>query len=310
VNGKLITLGYGNLVSQATDPIEKKPFYHFMPGSRTMSAALFGCNFRCEFCQNYEIAQAPYSRIAGRFLTREVDEQRFTSPRKLALAMRESGLRIMSYTYSDPIVWQDYMLDTAREVKELGGLNTMVTNGSFTPESLSRALPYIDAYNIDVKGHQDFYQRFCKGSLKPVLKSIETIISSSDAVVEVTTLVIEEVHTLDDITLLGKMLSDLGVKVWHLSRFFPTFHMADYRMTREPYLLECLERASASGIPFIYAGNSTLEAWGATHCPSCRRVLISSHTYRGEAGAESRSSIIDGCCSSCGAPIYGRFSLS
>jgi pyruvate formate lyase activating enzyme len=307
-DGKLVTLGFGHLVSTAVDPIEKKPLYHFMPGSRTLSAALFGCNFRCAFCQNYEIAQPAYSRISNEYLRWDPDEGQLTSPYELAEIMRSRGLNIMSYTYSDPIVWQDYMLQAADHVHRFGGYNCMVTNGSFTPESLERCLPLIDAYNIDVKGGSRFYRQYCEGELEPVLKSIETIIERTDAVVEVTTLVIEQIHSLEDIRMIGKRLYDIGVQVWHLSRFFPTFRMTDYRMTSEAYLEQCLREAAGSKIPFIYAGNSGLSEWEHTTCPNCAQLLITGHSYAGEAGGQAQHTVRDGRCSHCNAKIYGRFS--
>jgi pyruvate formate lyase activating enzyme len=306
-DGRLVTLGFGHLVSTAVDPIEKKPLYHFMPGSSTLSAALFGCNFRCAFCQNYEIAQKEYSHIADEYLKWSTDERQVTSPAELAELMDSRGLKIMSYTYSDPIVWQDYMLQTADYVHRRGGYNCMVTNGSFTPESLERCLPLIDAYNIDVKGGSRFYREYCEGELEPVLKSIETIIGRTDAVVEVTTLIIEQIHSLEDVRMLGKRLYDIGVQVWHLSRFFPTFRMSGYRMTSEAYLEQCLQAAAESQIPFIYAGNSGLSQWEHTTCPNCGQLLITGHSYAGEAGAQAQHTVREGRCSHCNASIYGRF---
>ena len=179
-NGELVTLGYGELVASAIDPIEKKPLYHFLPATETLSVALFGCNYRCKFCQNYHISQG--ERVRGKKV----------SPSQLAQALKESGTPTLSYTYSEPVVWLDYVEASAKEVKQIGGYNCMITNGSFSKNSLERVLPYIDAFNIDLKGDEAFYRDYCKGQLQPVLDSIETISGQKDKVLEVTTLLIEE----------------------------------------------------------------------------------------------------------------------
>ncbi len=307
-NGNLVTLGYGELVSCAVDPIEKKTFYHFLTGIRTLSAALFGCNFRCAFCQNFEISQ-PGSLFAPG-LEDNRRKSKFSSPKDLVHRMLDAGLESMTYTYSDPVVWQDYMLDTADLVHKAGGLNCMVTNGSFTESSMERVLPLIDGFNIDLKGDDAFYRRWCAGSLKPVLRTIEAVARRQGTVLEVTTLVIEGLHSREDIAELGRMLSDCGVKVWHLSKFFPYYQMLDRKPTREEFLLACLETAQDSGIPHIYAGNSSSSKWTATRCPSCGEELISSHSYLGEAAVQVKKQIRNGLCVHCGAEIYGRYSLS
>lgn len=303
MDGKMVTTVYGEVISAGVDPIEKKPFYHVKPGSRTLSVALPGCNFSCKFCQNYTISQYNHSRIdyTGKKKT-------LISPQKLVELLVKNRLNIMSYTYSDPVVWQDYMLDTARLVRELeNGLNCMITNGSMSAESLVVMMDYIDAFNIDVKGDEEFYRTFCNGSLTPVLQNLERICSDGRAVVEVTTLVIEGIHSQDDIFRLGCRLKDAGVQVWHLSRFFPAYKMLDRQETSEIFLQETLQTASESGIPFIYSGNSNERLFVATRCPECGALLIPSHSYSGDAGDSSGKRISDGKCAECGVLIYGLF---
>jgi len=306
-DGKLVTLGYGNVLSAVVDPIEKKPLYHFYPGQKTLSVALFGCNLRCDFCQNNELSQpdsmyAPGQKSASGLVTGPV-----TEPSALVDLMIQKGLNIMTYTYSDPIVWQDYMMDTVRLVKEVGGLNCMITNGSFSDTSLEQVLPMIDAFNIDVKGDDDFYRTYCSGALRPVMRSVERIAGDRDTVLEVTTMIIEGIHTEEHVRYLGKRLYDAGVQVWHLSRFFPYYRMERRSATTESYLQRMLEAASDSNIPYIYAGNSINMKYEATWCPSCGTRLIGSHSYRGEAGLDVSRNIKDGVCGSCGQAVYGLF---
>ncbi|MFA7371298.1 MAG: AmmeMemoRadiSam system radical SAM enzyme [Sphaerochaetaceae bacterium] len=287
--GKLVSHGWAEVVASALEAIEKKPLYHFFPGSKTLSVALFGCNYRCKFCQNYHISQG------------ERPERRSEKilPHKLAQTLKQSNSKILSFTYSEPVVWLDYVEECATEVKKDNNFTCMITNGSFSKTSLNRILPLIDAFNIDLKGDDNFYREYCGGKLEPVLDSIETIAEAEGKVLEVTTLLIEEIHSARDVRQMGRQLKERGVKVWHLSRFYPQYLMEDYHQTSEHYLERMLEEASLAGIPYIYAGNSNLTGWGDTKCPSCGAPLI----------ARKRTAVkFNGNkCHACGYEIYGRF---
>ena len=235
--GRIISPFYGMLAAFAIDPVEKKPLYHFHPGTKTLSIA-------------------------------------------------EEG-----YTYSEPLVWQDYMLRTANLARKKGLENIMVSNGSFSDEALSRILPVIDAYNIDLKGDEEFYQKIVKGSSIHVRKAIEKIVKYGSHI-EVTTLVIEGIHTPSMIRELGAFLNDAGVSVWHLTRFFPAYMMDDRRATSEEFLDLIYNEALKSGIPFIYKGNTGHES--PTKCPLCKAVIDRLST--------------NGLCHSCGYKLYGKFS--
>ena len=300
----LVTLGFGEVVASGVDPIEKKPMYHFLPGRKTFSFALFGCNYTCRFCQNHRISQTDSPSWPGRTGHSTPNP---TTPRKLVDMMERSGCQIMSYTYSEPLVWQDYMLEVATLVRDKGKLNCMVTNGSFSPRALQRILGVIDAFNIDVKGDDRFYREYCGGALQPVLDAVETIAARRDTVLEVTTLLIEGIHTERMVKTLARQLADRGVQVWHLSRFFPHYRMTALPQTSEGFLEEMLLIAEAVGIPHVYAGNSALYAWEKTVCPACHKTLIHSHSYAGEAFNEIQQNIPGGVCASCGQRIYGRF---
>lgn len=286
-NGMLQDSSYGALVSLAVDPVEKKPLYHFLPRSQTVSIAMSGCNLSCEFCQNWQIAQE--HSVHGNF----------TAPEDIVLYTKEHRYPSISYTYSEPLVWQDYMLEVARLARSEGVLNIMVSNGTFSPASLDRILPLIDAYNIDLKGDERFYREICHGSVEPVLRGLEAI-ARHDSHLEVTTMLIEGIHTVEMVHQLGRWLFDCGVQVWHLSRFFPRYHMSDRQETSEHILNGMMTTAREAGIPFVYPGNSMLSA--DTICPQCGATLRT--LPRGFAEG------FDGRCPSCGATIYGVWSVS
>ncbi|MDD4220619.1 MAG: AmmeMemoRadiSam system radical SAM enzyme [Sphaerochaetaceae bacterium] len=304
-DGEMRTLGYGEIVASGVDPIEKKPLYHFFPGSQTFSIALFGCNYTCSFCQNYHISQIGSPYWPGR---KDHQRQFPVTAESVVDKMNRTGTNILSYTYSEPVVWQDYMLAVAEQVHDHHGFNCMITNGSFSKSSLQRVLPAIDAFNIDVKGNDAFYRSHCNGVLKPVLDAVETIAATPNKILEITTLLIEGIHTAATVKTLAHQLADRGVQVWHLSRFYPHYHMADAQQTSEPFLKQMLEIAQDSGIPYIYAGNSRLEGWDTTRCPSCRLSIITTHNNPIKARKDVQMNIKDNRCKKCGFELYGRFS--
>ena len=302
--GGIVTVNYGYLLAAAVDPIEKKPMYHFCPGEKTLSVALFGCNFSCTFCQNHDLSQRDSELFPA---SRRQLRGEYTSAEMLVRKMKECGVSIMSYTYSDPVVWQDYMLDTAKIVHEQEGLNCMVTNGSFSGQSLKRVLPYIDGINIDVKGDDQFYRTYCKGALSPVMKAVEAFTKRPGTVLEVTTLLIEGIHTLEDVRLLGAQLCSAGVQVWHLSRFFPHYHMEERRATSEEFLDQAIEIAREAGIPYVYGGNTGNPDHGITRCPSCGRQVVTRRGYYVRVQKELQQSMLMNMCIECGQRIYGVF---
>jgi len=288
VQGKLVTTIYGQIEAMAVDPMEKKPLYHYYPGSMTFSFALFGCNLECQFCQNYTLSQSEHTlSLAGERV----------EPGKIVALARAKGCHSISYTYSEPLVWQDYMFDVATLAKKAGMQNIMVTNGTFSKEALQRLLPVIDAFNIDIKGDEKFYKDVCKGQQQVVLDAI-AVIAKTKAHLEVTTMLIESIHTKEDVQALGKLLQERDVQVWHLSRFFPRYKMTYLKSTSESYLSEMVQPAKQSGIPYIYSGNSEVER--TTFCPSCHALLIDEHN-------QISSTFEHGTCTHCGTSIYGVF---
>lgn len=286
--GRIVSLTWGRVVALGVDRVEKKPLYHFTPGHHTLSFALFGCNYSCSFCQNYAISQREfYSQREGMIFT----------PEEMVDRALSSGTPSISFTYSEPLVWQDYLGEVAHRAKEAGLMTIMVTNGSFSDQALGRLIPFIDAFNIDLKGDPSFYRRVCNASQEPALAAIEAIVGAGRHL-EVTTMVTESDHAPSVMEGLGEHLKRRGVAVWHLSRYVPRYRFHE-RATSEHFLAEAIERARQSGIPHVYAGNSVQDT--STYCPSCSSLLIS------REGVVHSSHVVDGHCSVCGHRLYGHF---
>ena len=289
--GRVVTLTRSKVVALAVDKAEKKPLYHFHPGHRTLSFALFGCNFSCSFCQNYSISQQEF--VSQR-------EGTVMEPAELVSLALTHDTPSISFTYSEPLVWQDYLADVALLAKEAGLLTIMVTNGSFSEAALESLIPLIDAFNVDLKGDEAFYRQVCRGSVEPVLASIAAI-AGSGRHLEVTTMVCQEHHTPALMETLASELLERHVQVWHLSRYFPHYQSRD-EATSEQYLAQMIEMARNAGISHVYPGNSSLDS--TTFCRECNSPLI---TRRGMQGPHSTPLLVDGICQRCSAPLYGHF---
>lgn len=266
--GELRTANYAMVTSASIDPIEKKPLYHFMPGSGILSVGTFGCNMGCDFCQNWEISQA---RSGG---------QRLEPKELAALAERYRSRSVgVAYTYSEPSVWYEYVFDSAQLIKELGLKSVLVTNGFINPEPLAALLPYVDAMNIDLKAMDDgFYQRVCKARLRPVLDAISQAVEAG-CHVELTTLVVPGLNdSTEEMRRLAQWVAELSRSIpLHISRYFP-----DYRMDQAPtpigILVSCAETAREH-LDYVYIGNAALPEWRDTTCHACGAVLIERQGY-------------------------------
>ncbi len=289
--GTLVTNGYASVVAMGVDPVEKKPLYHFYPGTKTFSLALFGCNLRCTFCQNYQISQPEYKQL--------VQRRPLPAREAVELALKE-GCPSISFTYSEPLVWQDYLMEVSLLAREAGLKTIMVTNGTFSKEALDRLEPIIDAFNIDVKGSDAFYRNYTGGRLKPVLDGIQRI-AQGPSHLEVTTMVMEKVHTIEEICMIAAELKKRSVQVWHLSRYFPRYR-EHTPQTSEAYLQQVWEAVQDKGIPFVYRGNS--DADQTTYCPHCHRALAVGWD---KGDAHATKAFQNGHCTVCNTEIYGRF---
>lgn len=291
-NNKIESMNYGFLESIAIDPVEKKPLYHFLPGSKTLSVAESGCNYRCDFCQNWQLSQRGKSTST------------FVKPEKLVELALKYEVPSISFTYSEPIVWQDYVIDTCKIAKENGIKTIMVTNGSFSEESRRVIYPLIDAFNIDLKGDENYYNRVCKGNIYPVLDAIEYMVEKG-CHVEVTTLLIEGIHTAEVVRQLGREIYKRGVEVWHLSRFFPEYKMSNRAATSEIFLSEMMDVAKEIGISYVYGGNTSRV--DSTLCCQCKNILITNHRDSNIIVKDCTKNIIKGHCANCDHKIYGVF---
>jgi pyruvate formate lyase activating enzyme len=293
VHGMLYTLVYGRTISQHVDPVEKKPLYHFYPGSRAYSMATPGCNFRCQWCQNADIAHMPRERglIAGYE----------ASPEQIVADARASDSRSIAYTYTEPTIFFEYAYDTARLARAAGIANIYVTNGYMTSEMLETFHPYLDAANVDLKAfRQKTYNRYVGAGLGPVLDAMQAM-KRLGIWLEVTTLVVPGLN--DDPAELRDaarfVAQELGAETpWHLSRFFPTYHMTD----RPPTPIETLRRAWEigldEGLHYVYLGNVAGES--NTSCHQCGRLLIRRSGYW-----IAENHVRDGRCPTCGTPVAG-----
>lgn len=271
-DGKLFTHVYGNLISQNIDPIEKKPLYHFLPGTTAYSIATPGCNFRCEWCQNWHISQMPremYMPEAKRILPEYVVNR--------AIKTKTPSI---AYTYSEPTIFFEYSFDTAKLAKENNLKNVYVTNGFMTPEMLETFQPYLDAANVDIKAFRDeTYRKLMGGKLEPVLESCR-LMKKMGIWLEITTLIVPGVN--DDPEELKNLANfiyeDLGPETpWHLSRFFPHYKMMDRSPTDENLMYATKKMGEAVGLDYIYVGNVFGD--NSTYCKNCGNKLIARHGY-------------------------------
>ncbi|MBM3249642.1 MAG: AmmeMemoRadiSam system radical SAM enzyme [Candidatus Omnitrophica bacterium] len=295
MGGELFTHVYGKAIASHVDPIEKKPLYHFLPGSTSLSIAAIGCNFRCGFCQNWEISQK--SIRDGDFPGEDF------APPEVVRAALENKCKSISYTYTEPTVFFEYAFDTAKLAREKGFYNNFVTNGYMTKECIEMARPYLDAANVDLKFFRDdAYRRVCSGSLQPVLDSIR-LMHKLGIWVEVTTLVVPGENDSE------KELSDIAEFIagvdkdmpWHISRFHPDYQLIDKSPTPDATLKKAQELGLKSGLKFVYAGN--VYGWGNdTCCPSCKKALV-----RREVFSILENHVKKGRCAYCSAPIPGVF---
>lgn len=256
--GHVSSLNENMLCAVSIDPVEKKPLYHFLPNSMTFSVAKTGCSFDCDFCQNWQIARE-WKGV----------RQVCVLPEDAAAQALSAGCPSISFTYTEPLVWQDYMLETAGKAAAAGLRTIMVSNGAFSSYSAQRVIPEIDAFNIDLKGDEYFYRKYCHGEYGPVIDGIREIVRCGRHL-EVTTMVIEDIHTKEMIASLGRVLADAGVRVWHLTRFFPQRRMRDRKASSEAFLASLYEEARQSGISHVYRGNSS--AADETVCPVCGKI--------------------------------------
>jgi pyruvate formate lyase activating enzyme len=296
-DGILYTLVYDKVIAQHIDPIEKKPLFHFQPGSLSYSIATPGCNFRCKHCQNADISQLPRDRgdmILGATV----------SPSAIVDAALKNHCASISYTYTEPTIYFELAYDTARLAAGAGLKNVFVSNGYITPEALKEIKPYLHAANIDLKGYTDeFYKKICGARLQPVLDSIR-LYHELGIWIEITTLVIPGQNDSDmELKGIAQFIRSVGQDIpWHVSRFHPTYKLMDQPITPIETLKRARQIGFDAGLRYVYEGNIPGEGED-TVCWSCKNALVSRIGF-----SVLENMVKDSKCKFCGASIEGVWS--
>lgn len=296
--GRLIFLAYSKVISTSVDPIEKKPIFHLKPGSTSFSIATPGCNFQCTFCQNHQIAQMPKDNngmIQGRAI----------SPDEIVKAAIKSGCESISYTYTEPTIYYELAVDTARLAKQKGLYNIFVTNGYMSDQVLDSLSGVIDAANVDLKSFDPgFYQHYCQANLAPVKKNLKKM-KKMGMLVEITTLLIPGLNDqTDQITQMAKFIAnDLGEDTpWHISRFHPCYQMMDRPVTPSKNLEQAYQAGKDAGLKYVYIGNLPGQSKENTTCHACGHLLVGRVGYQVTVDMGENSD-----CPECHAPVYGIY---
>lgn len=294
-DGILYTLVYGRTISQAIDPIEKKPLFNFYPGTTAYSIATVGCNFKCQFCQNWEISQM----VRDKHLIMGNE----ASPESIVENAKRYGSKSIAYTYTEPTIFFEYAYDTAKLAHEADIKNVFVTNGYMTEEALKEINPYLDAANVDLKSFSDdFYRKLCGARLQPVLDTLK-LMKKLGIWVEVTTLIIPSLNdSPDELRKIAKFIvNELGDDTpWHISRFYPSYNLKDKPPTPIDTIHKAREIGLNEGLKYVYEGNVPDSKGESTYCPNCKNLVIKRWGYQ-----ITKKDIKDGICQHCGFKIDG-----
>lgn len=293
--GKLYSLVYGRLIAENIDPIEKKPLFNFLPGSRSFSIATVGCNFQCLHCQNAGISQYPHlhgGEIAG-------NERRAASV--VDYAVREDCASI-SYTYVEPTIFCEFAYDCSVLAHEKKLKNVFVSNGFMAPEVARHLAGVLDGINIDIKGFtDDFYKKVCKARLQPVLDNVQ-LMHELGVWVETTTLIIPGLNDSPaELRDIARFIKGISPAIpWHVTAFYPTYKMQDRPPTPASILRQAREIGLEEGLRFVYEGNIPGEGGESTYCPACGAELINRYGF-----SIRENNLVDGRCGKCGEKIEG-----
>ena len=292
--GMLVSLVYGKVIAQHVDPIEKKPLFHFLPGSRSYSIATVGCNFKCRFCQNADISQMPndQDQVWGKDIT----------PPEIVEEVVSSRSATIAFTYTEPTIYYELALDTARLAVTKGIKNIFVSNGYMTEECLKDIFPDLHGANIDLKSFEDkFYREQCGAKLGPVLKTLETM-KKMGVWLEVTTLLIPGLNdSPKELKGLAKFLADLDPDIpWHISRFHPTYHLTNVSPTPPESIHRAKDIGYEEGLKYVYSGNIPGDKGEKTYCHECGELLIDRFGF-----SVRKNRLVSGRCPDCQADIPG-----
>ncbi len=292
--GTLYSLVYGKVIARHVDPIEKKPLFHFHPGSISYSISTVGCNFKCMHCQNYDISQYPkkHDDIPGEDMT----------PEQVVREAELAGCTSISYTYTEPTIFMEFAYDCARLAHERGIRNVFVSNGYTGPEATRLIAPYLDGNNIDLKGDDSFYKKVVGARLQPVLDTIK-LMKELGVWVEITTLIIPTYNDSDEfLTWVSDFIKSVDPAMpWHVTQFYPTYELMDKPRTPVSTLRRAREIGLKAGLRYVYEGNVPGEGGENTYCPSCGELLIERTGFTLTA-----IKMRDSACPKCGMNIEGR----
>ncbi len=291
IGGKIYSIIYNTVSSEAVDPVEKKPLYHFLPGTLSYSLGTIGCNFRCLHCQNWNISQVALEEAYTKEITPEEAIKRAVA----------AGCRSISWTYNEPAIWHEYTFDSAVLAKKAGLKTIYVTNGYITAEALRRMAPYLDAYRVDIKSFsEEFYRKVCGARLAPVLESIKLAKELGIHIETITLLIPSKNDSKEEVTGIVKWVHDnLGEDTpMHFTRFYPMHKMDDVPPTPVETLEMAYDIARKEGMKFVYTGNVPGHKYENTYCPKCNALLIDRAGFRVNA-----VKIMNGKCPDCGEKI-------
>ena len=300
IQGRLYLLPYGMPVAVHTDPIEKKPLFHFMQGTCVFSIGTVGCNFACEFCQNWDISQFSKGRKSEDI--ENIGEK--WAPEEIVKYCVRRKIPSIAYTYNEPTIFIEYAHDTMRLAHKHGIKNVFVSNGYGSPEAYEYIKDYLDAINIDFKSFSpEFYQKICHARIEPVLENIKRLYDYG-IWVELTTLVITGQNDSDlELKKIACFIADIDKNIpWHVSRFFPSYNMSNVEPTSPETLRKAYDIGKEAGLNFVYVGNMRDSDMESTYCPNCNKKVIERSGY--EIG---HVKISDGRCLHCNFKISGRF---
>lgn len=296
VAGKLYSLNYDQVCAANVDPIEKKPLFHFQPGSLSFSVACIGCNFRCSFCQNWQISQAA--------LEGNMNQGDSVAPEQIVKAAIQSDCKSIAYTYTEPTIFMELCAETGTLAKENGIANVFVTNGYMTRRAIDFAADWLDGINVDLKSFSDdYYKTLCKARIQPVLDTIKYIANETNIWLEVTTLIVPDENDSDDEL---KQLAEFIVNStgpdtpWHVSRFIPQYKYLDSHATPIATIQKAERIGKQAGLKFIYPGNIPGTKSESTFCPNCDKLLIERQGYR-----IISNKIVNSACPKCKTTIAG-----
>jgi pyruvate formate lyase activating enzyme len=298
IDGVLYLLNYYKVCAANVDPIEKKPLFHFQPGSKSFSISTPGCNFQCEFCQNWQISQ--------QVIEDGIIDGQAISPEKIVGMALSSGSKSIAYTYTEPTIFMELCADCGVLAKREGLKNVFVSNGYMTREAIDFAKDWLDAINVDLKAFsEDYYKRLCKARMQPVLDTIKYIAKETNIWQEITTLLVPGENDSDDELkkLAEWLVANAGPDVpWHISRFYPQYKYLDSEPTPMGTLENAYNIGRAAGLRYVYMGNVPGAKGESTFCYKCGKALIERVGYRIAANR-----IKDSRCPECGVEIAGRW---